>query len=247
MPFSLITDSHSCRITRSWLASSALEPTRGTMMSGKTSHPSLWALHAASRTALAWVLAISGWAMASRQPLNPSMGLTSCSFSTRCKTSWRGTLVSSEMAPTRSSSSLPSGKNSCRGGSSSLMVTGRPRIARKMPSKSSLWNTRISSRAFRLSASSAAMIILLTLLSLSSVLKNMCSVLTSPMPSAPFSRAFSASSGVSAFASTRSFLISSTQPMNSSISAVIFAAWTASLPSYTLPSEPSRETQSPLR
>ncbi len=44
--------------------------------------------------------------------------------------------------------SSPSGRNSCNGGSSSLMVTGRPSMALKMPAKSSRWKGRISSRAF---------------------------------------------------------------------------------------------------
>ena len=46
--------------------------------------------------------------------------------------------------------------------------------------------------------------------------KNMCSVRQSPIPSAPNSRAFSASRGMSAFARTFMVRYSSAQVMNSS-------------------------------
>ena len=74
-------------------------------------------------------------------------------------------------------------------------------MARKIPMKSSRWNGRSRSSAARRVAWSAAMIISRTTGSRSAA-KNMCSVRTSPMPSAPNARARSASAGVSAFART---------------------------------------------
>ena len=51
------------------------------------------------------------------------------------------------------------GRNSCSGGSSRRIVTGRPFIARKMPSKSSRWNGSSLASALRRPASSSARII----------------------------------------------------------------------------------------
>mmetsp|Transcript_6562 Transcript_6562/g.23134 ORF Transcript_6562/g.23134 Transcript_6562/m.23134 type:complete len:360 (-) Transcript_6562:999-2078(-) len=183
--------------------------------------------------------------MARRQPRKPSMGFTSLSFSMRSSTSSSGAPVSAAMELTIESSSSPSGRNSCSGGSRRRIVTGRPSIALKMPSKSARWNTRMSSRATLRLSVSAAMIILRTLRMRSSVLKNMCSVRTRPMPSAPFSRAVAASSGVSALVSTFIVRFSSTQLMKRSRSADMAAGATGMAPSYTLPVEPSREMVSP--
>ena len=74
-------------------------------------------------------------------------------------------------------------------------------MARKMPRKSSRWNGRSFSSAARCDTWSAAMIISRTM-GMRSGAKNMCSVRTRPMPSAPNSRALRASSGVSALART---------------------------------------------
>ena len=87
------------------------------------------------------------------------------------------------------------GRNSCSGGSSSRIVTGRPAIASKIPSKSACWNGSSRSSAARRPSSSSARIISCTTGSRSSP-KNMCSVRQRPMPCAPNSRAFAASSGV---------------------------------------------------
>ena len=98
--------------------------------------------------------------------------------------------------------SSSAGRNSCSGGSRSRIVTGRPAIASKMPSKSDCWNGSSRSSAARRPASVSARIISCTTGSRSSP-KNMCSVRQRPIPSAPNSRARAASSGVSAFARTR--------------------------------------------
>ena len=82
------------------------------------------------------------------------------------------------------------------------MVTGCGAMARKMPMKSSRWNGSRRSTAFFRAWTSRAMIISRTI-GMRSSPKNMCSVRTSPMPSAPNSRALVASAGVSALARTR--------------------------------------------
>mmetsp|Transcript_3411 Transcript_3411/g.21298 ORF Transcript_3411/g.21298 Transcript_3411/m.21298 type:complete len:276 (+) Transcript_3411:1451-2278(+) len=189
------------RIRPAWWASSCGVPTSGTMISGLTSTPSFFTLQAAWRIARACISAISGYVIPKRHPRNPSMGLTSDSFSMRSCTS-SGLQPDMLAISWTTSSASPSGKNSCSGGSSSRIVTGRPSIARKIPSKSLLWYGRRSSSAAFLDLVSTAMIIRLTALMRSAEPKNMCSVRTRPIPSAPFFRAAAASSGVSAFANT---------------------------------------------
>ena len=81
-------------------------------------------------------------------------------------------------------------------------MTGYPAIASKIPSKSDCWTGRSRSSAARRAFSSPARIISCTTGRRSGAM-NMCSVRQSPIPSAPNSRAFAASSGVSAFARTR--------------------------------------------
>ena len=121
-------------------------------------------------------------------------------------------------------------KNSWRGGSRRRMVTGKPDMVEKMASMSSFWKMKSLSRAFwRSSLFSARIICLWTCFggltsgfwaqkgqetppngrnkartcltqSIRRGSKNMCSLRHNPMPSAPSSRAFLASSGVSALA-----------------------------------------------
>ena len=81
------------------------------------------------------------------------------------------------------------------------MVTGYCAMAVKIPMKSSRWKGSRRSTAFLRSCSSLAMIISRTI-AMRSSLKNMCSVRTRPMPTAPNSRALMASAGVSALART---------------------------------------------
>mmetsp|Transcript_13827 Transcript_13827/g.58124 ORF Transcript_13827/g.58124 Transcript_13827/m.58124 type:complete len:266 (-) Transcript_13827:1074-1871(-) len=75
--------------------------------------------------------------------------------------------------------------------------------------------------------------------------KNMCSVRTRPIPSAPFSRATAASSGVSAFASTFRRRSASTQDMNKPRSPEMAGGASSAAPRITSPVEPLRDTQSP--
>ena len=86
-------------------------------------------------------------------------------------------------------------RNSCSGGSSRRIVTGRPAIASNRPSKSSCWSGSSSASASRRSSSSSAMIIA-RIFGWRSSAMNMCSVRHRPMPSAPSSRAFFAPSRV---------------------------------------------------
>ena len=88
------------------------------------------------------------------------------------------------------------GRNSCSGGSSSRIVTGRPSIASKIPMKSCFWNGSSSaSAALRPASSSARIIFRMATMRWSP--KNMCSVRQRPIPSAPNERARTESSGVS--------------------------------------------------
>src|SRR5580704_9437843 len=106
-------------LTRS---SSALLAISGTMISGATLTPvARSASTAASKIARACISAISGYAIARRQPRKPSIGLNSCNSRAR-SASFFG---SAPMAcATSAISSSLCGKNSCSGGSSRRMVTG---------------------------------------------------------------------------------------------------------------------------
>mmetsp|Transcript_5173 Transcript_5173/g.18550 ORF Transcript_5173/g.18550 Transcript_5173/m.18550 type:complete len:329 (-) Transcript_5173:1346-2332(-) len=214
------------------------------MMSGLTTTPSFCAAHAASKIARACIRPISGYVIASLHPRKPSIGFISASFSIRSTTSSSSAPVSAASRATISSSS-PSGRNSCSGGSSSRIVTGIPSIARKIPSKSPLWNGNRSSSAAWRSLVNVAMIIRRTVRMRSPVPKNMCSVRTSPTPSAPLTRAVVASSGVSALASTRSVLNSSTQDMKTSRSPPIAGGASSASPRMTSPVVPFSDSQSP--
>ena len=103
------------------------------------------------------------------------------------------------------------GRNSCSGGSSSRIVTGSPFIASNRPSKSSCCSGSSSASASLRASRSSAMIIA-RIFGWRSSAMNMCSVRQRPMPSAPSSRALSASAGVSAFARTPRRRTSSAQP-----------------------------------
>mmetsp|Transcript_9127 Transcript_9127/g.34381 ORF Transcript_9127/g.34381 Transcript_9127/m.34381 type:complete len:301 (-) Transcript_9127:1355-2257(-) len=136
--------------------------------------------------------------MPRRQPRRPSIGFCSRHLSTASASSCCPRPRVSASSRSHSSSQ---GRNSWRGGSRRRTVTGRPSMASKMPSKSFCCSGSSAAIATFFSCCVWARIILRTL-ARRSPSKNMCSVRTSPMPSAPFSRASAASSGVSAFAST---------------------------------------------
>ena len=99
----------------------------------------------------------------------------------RSTTSFSSAPVSAARSATISSSS-PSGKNSCRGGSRRRIVTGRASMARKMPWKSWRWNGSRSASAASRSGVFPAMIMRRTVLMRSPV--PLCSVGARPMPGA---------------------------------------------------------------
>ena len=139
-----------------------------------------------------------------------------------------------------------SGRNSCRGGSSSRTVTGRPSIASRIPSKSACWAVASCSRA-SVSASVVSARIMARTRGSRSELKNMCSVRQSPIPIAPAFRAATASSAVSALALTArvSDAISSAQARIESSSGGTTDLTTSRPPRVTEPVEPSIEIMSP--
>ena len=134
----------------------------------------------------------------SRQPRVPSIGFASCSSPIRRRIVVRGRLLErgQELVQRR------------------VEQADRDREARPSPRRSPRSRTAAAgsslSSAARRPASSRAMIISCTIGSRSWAM-NMCSVRQRPMPSAPNSRALAASSGVSAFARTRSRRSSSAQ------------------------------------
>ena len=144
----------------------------------------------------------------------------------------------------RSHSASVHGRNSWSGGSRSLMVTGWPSIASRMPSKSSRWNGSSFASASRRSVSSSAMIMARMCLMRSSP-KNMCSVRQRPMPSAPKLLALAASSGVSAFVRTPSCRNSSAHSMMVAKLPESSGSTVGTWPRMTSPVEPSRVSQSP--
>mmetsp|Transcript_1000 Transcript_1000/g.3684 ORF Transcript_1000/g.3684 Transcript_1000/m.3684 type:complete len:276 (+) Transcript_1000:454-1281(+) len=182
--------------------SSSTVPTSGIMISGTGSAPSRLASHAASMMARTCISAISGNVIAKRHPRKPNIGFTSASFSMHSAMSSSLSPVSS-LKTWQTSSTPPSGRNSCNGGSSRRTVTGKPLMALKMPVKSSRWYGNKSSNADLRVGVSLAKIMRRTARMRSPVPKNMCSVRTKPMPSAPLARDAAASAGVSAFAKTR--------------------------------------------
>ena len=144
------------------------------------------------------------------------------------------------------SSSFTCGRNSCSGGSSRRTVTGRPDISFSSAAKSFFCTLRSSSRAAVSSAGVEARIILRTTGRRSGA-RNMCSVRHSPMPWAPSSRAFFASSSVSALARTSIFPLRTSSDHLRMVSNSFGGLEPASVswPSMISPVVPSREIQSP--
>ena len=109
-----------------------------------------------SATARVCIFTKSGNMSPSRQPRSPSIGFCSCSARSR-----RAAAAPRRLAPCRSASVRPTfascssrfGRNSCSGGSRSLIMTGKPSIASNRPSKSlALLHVRQQARAERLAA-----------------------------------------------------------------------------------------------
>ncbi len=192
---------------------------------------------AASIIALVCISAISGYVTARRHPLWPIIGLNSCRFDIACLSSSIGIIISLARAFISSSSV---GRNSCSGGSSSLIVTGRSPITSYMPLKSSFCMGSSFASAFTL-CSTFFETIISRIADILSSLKNMCSVLVRPMPSAPKSTACAASLGVSALVLTLSVLTSSAHCIIIPKSPVNSAAFVPIFSPYTLPVEPSSE------
>ena len=206
-----------------------MSPTSGIMISGFT-FQSGWAfftLIAARITALVCILAISGYVTARRHPRCPIIGLNS----------WRLSmivLICSTVLPWASASFLMSsssvGTNSWSGGSRKRIVTGLPSSASYSFSKSPCCSGRILASAASLSSSVSEQIISRN----ASILfpsKNICSVRQSPIPSAPSSRAFTASCGVSAFVRTFIVLYLSAHPIILPNSPAIVASTVGMIPS----------------
>ena len=143
-------------------------------------------------------------------------------------------LISATVLPFASASFLMSsssvGTNSCRGGSRKRMVTGSPSIASYSCSKSPCCSGRILDSASSLSSTVSEQIISRNA-SILSPSKNICSVRQRPIPSAPSSRAFFASVGVSALVLTFMVLYSSAHPMIRSKSPAILASTVGIAPS----------------
>ena len=148
-------------------------------------------------------------------------------------------------AATSAISSSPCGRNSCSGGSSRRMVTGRPSMISNSSTKSARCIGSSLASAARRDFSSSARIISRTAWMRSSS-KNMCSVRQSPMPSAPKRTAALASAGVSALARTPSLRTLSAQPISVANSPDSCGSIMSTLPASTWPVEPSTVMKSPF-
>ncbi len=222
--------------------SSFFSPTRGIMISGTMSLPSSAdASIAAVIIASVCISAISGYVTASLHPRCPSIGLNSFRLSASATSTSYGTPLDSASC---CMSSLVLGRNSCSGGSSNLTVIGLSPTARYISLKSPFWKGNSLARATRLDFSSFAMIIS-RIAGILSSLKNMCSVRQRPTPSAPNTRACFRSLGVSALVLTFIVRISSAHDMILLKFPEISGGTSFSIPSYTLPLVPLRETNSP--
>ena len=181
-------------------SSSFFRPTSGTMISGTTGRAGLPAgldrrLEDGARLHLGDLGIGDGKPAAAmaehRVELVQRLGALAAAF--RPKPSWR--------AATSAISSSVFGRNSCSGGSSRRIVTGRPAMISNSSRKSERCIGSSLSSAARRSFSVSARIIS-RMATMRSPSKNMCSVRQSPMPSAPNERAMRASAGVSALVRT---------------------------------------------
>ena len=137
------------------------------------------------------------------------------------------------------------GRNSCSGGSSRRIVTGRP----LMISNSSAKSCRCIGRSLASAArrpSSVSDRIISRIATIRSPSKNMCSVRQRPMPSAPNERAVRASVGVSALARTFMRRTSSAQPISVPNSPVSSGLIIGTAPAITSPAAPSMVMMSPF-
>ncbi len=181
--------------------------------------------------------------MPSRQPRWPSMGLASWCDSTRA----------AQLRPRRPPSCAPGclislspcGRNSCSGGSSRRMVTGRPSIARKIPLEVvALHGEQLGLGDGAAAWRSPARIISRTA-SMRSPSKNMCSVRHRPIPSAPNLRATAESCGVSALVRTLRVRNLSAHSISRRKCSPGSGSTVGTRPRITRPVPPSRVIQSP--
>ena len=170
--------------------------------------------------------------MSSRQPRWPSIGLDSVSAMTRSRSSAGSTFIA---AATSAISSSLFGRNSCSGGSSRRIVTGRPRMMVKSSTKSLALHAAGAWPAPRGGPSELSARIISRTARMRSPSKNMCSVRQRPMPSAPNSRAARASFGVSALARTCMRRTASAQPISVPKSPVSSGCSVGTRPSKTSP------------
>ena len=186
-----------------------------------------------------------------RTPRCPIIGFSSASsraLSSRARTARPFAPAARRLLISRNSASSSSGfgRNSCNGGSNKRMVTGCPFMASSIFSKSRRCMVASLLRCRRLSASDDAMIMSWNGPMRPSSL-NMRSVLHSPMPCAPCSRACLAAAGVSALARTPSRLAAQAQSSMVLNSEVIPGSIVGRAPLYTDPSLPSIVIVSPSR
>ena len=166
----------------------------------------------------------------SRTPRSPSIGFASCIRRTAVSrvASRPGSAPSASARATRAVSSASGGRNSCSGGSSSRMVTGRPSIAARMPTKSARCSGSSAASAASSSSGPSARISRSTSSRRSP--RNMCSVRHSPMPvGAEPPRPRGRPDGVSAFARTPSSRTASAWPSSRCTAATSGSAWGAQL------------------
>ena len=182
-------------------------------------------------------------------PLCPIIGLTSVSCLTRRRILsfsaifvWSARSLLSLNFSSRSCSRL--GRNSCRGGSSSLIVTSSPSITLRISLKSFFCIGISCSRNFFRSSTLSARIILCIMLRRSGAL-NILSVLSRPMPSAPNSLALFAFTASSALALTPRVLISSAHSSSCLSSGESPGSIVGTSPSMTVPMLPSIVMMSP--
>ena len=194
-----------------------------------------------SKIALHCISYISGNEIPNLQPRWPNIGLCSCNSPILELIS----LLDKFKAFDKSLISFSFfGKNSWRGGSKSLIVTGKPFIILNISIKSFFWWGKSFVSALFLSCFVFDSIISLTDKILSSS-KNMCSVLQSPTPSAPKSLATFVSNGVSELALIFSFLNLSAQLINFEKSLDISGLTVDTFPKIILPVDPSIVITSP--
>ena len=180
VPVSAATSASTRSVSSRATSSSCTAPTSGIMISGCGSPPAATRSAAACAIARTCIAYRPGTTSPSRTPRRPSIGFSSCSRRTASSSLRSLSVASSPASAILTVSSVRSGRNSCSGGSSSLMVTGLPSMAARISTKSPRCSGSSASSAAFLVASSSARIMFSTSCLRSP--RNMCSVLVRPMP-----------------------------------------------------------------